>query len=115
MRRHAAVALLIGGVVYGLFALACFRLALEHDHDAAVSVGEGAFTVLGAAALFVALARRDGQAAIVALGTVPLVGWFLATPWNSGPPFLVASLIAPMIAASVLLRGWRLRLRGQRT
>jgi hypothetical protein len=31
--------------------------------------------------------------------TVPLVGWFIATPYNSGPPFLIASLIAPVVAA----------------
>jgi hypothetical protein len=40
----------------------------------------------------------------VILGTLPLVGWFLATPWNSGPPFLVASLVAPCLAVGVLTR-----------
>jgi hypothetical protein len=35
---------------------------------------------------------------LVVAGTLPLVGWFVATPNNSGPPFLVASLIAPVIA-----------------
>ena len=41
----------------------------------------------------------------------PLVGWFVAAPWNSGPPFLVASLIAPCIAAGVLIRNSVLRTR----
>jgi hypothetical protein len=44
------------------------------------------------------------QAAAVIFGTLPLVGWFLATPWNSGPPFLVASLVAPCIAVTALAR-----------
>jgi hypothetical protein len=35
---------------------------------------------------------------MIVAGTLPLVGWFIATPYNSGPPFLVASLIAPVIA-----------------
>ena len=63
--------------------------------------------LLGAAALFVALTRPRWRAAIVVLGTVPLVGWFAATPWNSGPPFLVASLVAPAIAAAALLAARR--------
>jgi hypothetical protein len=39
------------------------------------------------------------------LGTVPLVGWFVATPWNSGPPFLVASLVAPLVAIGAWVCG----------
>jgi len=40
---------------------------------------------------------------IVVVGTVPLVAWFIATPWNSGPPFLVASLVVPVVAAAVFV------------
>jgi hypothetical protein len=36
---------------------------------------------------------------VIALAaTLPLVGWFLATPYNSGPPFLIASLVVPVVA-----------------
>jgi hypothetical protein len=52
----------------------------------------------------VAASLSRWQAAAVALGTLPLVGWFVATPWNSGPPFLVASAIAPCIASLALVR-----------
>jgi hypothetical protein len=38
------------------------------------------------------------------IGTVPLVGWFVVTSWNSGPPFLIASLLAPCVALAALLR-----------
>lgn len=93
----------VGGVVYALFAAACFRLAVIHGYERGISVGEGMFTLVGAAALFAAVMRPRGRAAIVVLGTVPLVGWFAATPWNSGPPFLVASLVAPAIAVAALL------------
>ena len=105
MRLHATFALVVGGLIYGLFALACFRLAVIHHDEVAVSVGEGLFTVLGAAALFVAVVRQHERAVIVVLGTVPLVGWFVATPWNSGPPFLAASLIAPFVAIGAWVRG----------
>jgi len=43
--------------------------------------------------------------------TLPLVGWFLATPWNSGPPFLAASLLAPCIAVGVMVRNSVMRAR----
>jgi hypothetical protein len=92
------------GVIYALFAVGCFRLAVAHGYERGVSIGEGAFVLLGAAAFFVAASRSRRQAAAVAVGTLPLVGWFVATPWNSGPPFLVASLIAPCVAAGVLIR-----------
>jgi hypothetical protein len=98
------------GVVYALFAVGCFRLAVLHDYERAVSIGEGMFTLLGAAGFFAAALRPRSRAALVALGTLPLVGWFVATPWNSGPPFLVASLVAPVIAGTALLRGARVRL-----
>jgi hypothetical protein len=97
------ISLAAAGLVYALFAAGCFRLAVEHGYERGVSIGEGAFVLLGAAALFSAT-RSKRQASAVILGTLPLVGWFLATPWNSGPPFLVASLITPCIAASVLVR-----------
>jgi len=87
VKRPANVALLVGGVIYALFAASCFRLAAIHDYEAGISVGEGMFTLLGAAALFAAMTLSGRRALIVALGTVPLVGWFAATPWNSGPPF----------------------------
>ena len=92
------------GSGYALFGLGCFRLAVEHGYERAVSIGEGLFTLVGAAGFFGAASQSRRQAPIVALGTLPLVGWFAATPWNSGPPFLVASLIAPCIAAAVLVR-----------
>jgi len=93
--------------VYAVFAISCFRLAVVSDGETGISIGEGLFTLLGAAALFAAALRSRRQALIVALGTLPLVGWFLATPWNSGPPFLIVSLIVPVAAASVLF--WRTR------
>jgi hypothetical protein len=92
------------GLVYAAFAAGCFRLAVEHGWERSVSIGEGSFVLLGAAAFFVAASRSGRHAPAVALGTVPLVVWFAATPWNSGRPFLVASLIAPCVAAGVLIR-----------
>ena|SRR5581483_6668803 len=103
MKRHATILLACGGAAYVLFAAGCFHLAAIHDYEAGVSLGEGLFTLLGAVALFSAVARSTGRAPIVLVGTLPLVGWFLATPWNSGPPFLVASLVAPLAAAAALL------------
>jgi hypothetical protein len=97
--------------VYSLFAAACFRLAVEHGWERGVSVGEGSFALIGAAAFFAAAARSRWRASTVALGTLPLVGWFVATPWNSGRPFLVASLVAPCIAAGVLVRNTVMRAR----
>ena len=111
MTRNERLVCVVGGLIYALFALSCFRLAVIHDYEARVSVGEGTFTLVGAAALFAAVARPRWQAAIVFLGTVPLVGWFAATPWNSGPPFLVASLVAPAIAAAAFLRQMQMRIR----
>ena len=104
MKPATRVLLAAAGLVYALFAAGCFRLAAEHGYERGVSIGEGLFVLLGAAALFVSAFRSKWRASAVALGTLPLVGWFLATPWNSGPPFLVASLIAPCIAACVLMR-----------
>ena len=104
MERTTRIPLAAAGFVYALFAAGCFRLAFEHGYERAVSVGEGSFALLGAAGLFVAASRSSWQAATVVLGTLPLVGWFVATPWNSGPPFLVASLIAPCIASVALAR-----------
>ena len=112
MKGRATVLLVCGGVIYALFAGACFHLAVIHDYEAGVSVGEGMFTLLGATALFAAVARPGARPLIVVVGTAPLVGWFIATPWNSGPPFLVASLVAPAIAVAALLRQRQLRTRG---
>ena len=104
MKPKTRLPLAVAGLVYALFAAGCFRLAVEHRYERGVSIGEGSFVLLGAAAFFVAASRSRWQAATVALGTLPLVGWFVATPWNSGPPFLVASLIAPCVAAGFLAR-----------
>jgi hypothetical protein len=111
LKRRVTVLLVFGGVIYALFAAACFRLAAIHDYEAGVSVGEGMFTLLGATALFAAVARPRARAAIIVIGTVPLVGWFIATPWNSGPPFLVASLVVPTIAIATFLHQRQLRAR----
>jgi hypothetical protein len=105
------IPLAAAGLVYALFAAGCFRLAIEHGYERGVSVSEGAFVLLGAAGFFFSASRSRWQASAVALGTLPLVAWFLATPWNSGPPFLAASLIAPCIAASVLVRNRVMRTR----
>lgn len=104
--------LAFAGLVYTLFAAGCFRLAVEHGYERGVSIGEGLFVLLGATALISAAAQSTGRAAAVALGTLPLVGWFLATPWNSGPPFLAASLVAPCVAAGVLARNRAIRASG---
>jgi hypothetical protein len=105
------IPLAAAGLVYALFAAGCFRLAIEHGDERGVSIGEGAFVLLGAAAFFVAATRSRWHAPAVVIGTLPLVGWFLATPSNSGPPFLVASLISPCIAAGVLVRSGVMRTR----
>jgi hypothetical protein len=95
-RTFAVVAV---GIVYALFAAACFRLALVNENEVSISVGEGLFTLIGAVGLLAAAVRGRDRALIVLVGTLPLVGWFIATPWNSGPPFLIASLVVPMLAA----------------
>jgi len=104
VKRQATVALVVGGAIYAVFAVACIHLAVVHDYEAGVSIGEGIFTAVGAAALFAALARPRRRALIVVIGTVPLVGWFAATPWNSGPPFLIAAIVAPALATLAFLR-----------
>ena len=86
------------GIIYAFFAASCFRLALVNSNEVTISVGEGLFTLVGALALLTAAARGRDWALIVLVGTVPLVCWFIATPWNSGPPFLVVSLVMPMLA-----------------
>jgi len=111
VKRKGRVLLAAAGIGYALFAVGCFRLAVEHGYERAVSIGEGLFTLAGAAGFFAAASRSTRQAAIVALGTLPLVGWFAATPWNSGPPFLIASLVAPCIAAAALARRGLIRMR----
>ena len=87
MKRPANVALLVGGVIYALFAASCFRLAAIHDYEAGISVGEGMFTLLGAAALFAAMTLSGRRALIVALGTVPLVGCSRQRPGTPGLSF----------------------------
>ena len=96
--------LVVAGIVYGLFAIGCFRLAAIHEYEMGVSVGEGMFTLLGAVALFAAVGWPRRRTLIVLFGTLPLVAWFAATPWNSGPPFLFASMIAPIFAVALILR-----------
>lgn len=105
------ISLAAAGLLYALFAAECFRLAVEHGWERGVSMGEGSFVLVGAAAFCVAASRSRCHAPAVALGTLPLVGWFVATPWNSGRPFLVVSLIAPCIAACVLIRNGDRRAR----
>ena len=102
--RRTRIPLAAAGFVYALFAVGCFRLAIQHGYERGVSLGEGFFVLLGAAGLFIAASVPRWRPAAVVFGTLPLVGWFVATPWNSGPPFLVASLVAPCIAAGVLIR-----------
>ena len=104
MRRRTRVSLGAAGIVYAIFAAACFRLAIAHGYERGVSLGEGSFVLLGAVGLFAAAMRTRSQAAIAAVATLPLVGWFLVTPWNSGPPFLLASLVAPAVACLALAR-----------
>jgi len=111
VKAKTRIPLAAAGLVYALFAVGCFRLAAEHGYERRVSIGEGSFVLLGASAFFVAASRSKWQASAVALGTLPLVGWFLATPWNSGPPFLVASLISPCVAAGFLARNSVMRTR----
>src|ERR1044072_6401952 len=86
------------GIIYAFFAASCFRLALVNSNEVTISVGEGLFTLVGALAVLTAAARGRDWALIVLVGTVPLVCWFIATPWNSGPPFLVVSLGMAMLA-----------------
>lgn len=93
---------LVAAVVYTAFAVSCFRLAFVYEDDTALSIGEGAFALLGAVALGAASALRRRRTPTVLLGTAPLVVWFAATPWNSGPPFLLASLVVPVAAAAML-------------
>jgi hypothetical protein len=102
VKRRTRTALAAAGFVYALFAAGCFRLAIEHGYERGVSLGEGFFALLGAAGLFIAASGPKRRPAAAVFGTLPLVGWFVATPWNSGPPFLVASLVAPCIACAAL-------------
>jgi len=111
VKQKKRLLLAVVGIGYALFGLGCFRLAVEHGYERAVSIGEGLFTLVGAAGLFAAASRSSRQAAIVALGTLPLVGWFAATPWNSGPPFLIASLVVPCVAVAALARHGVIRMR----
>jgi hypothetical protein len=92
----------LAALVYALFAAGCFRLAVDYDDETALAIGEGAFTLLGAVALAAAAWRPRHRALVAFAGTVPLVGWFLATPSNSGPPFLVASLVVPAVACAAV-------------
>ena len=86
-----------GALIYVIFSVSCFRL-LWVDPGWGLAVGEGLFTLLGGLALGAALFVERRRPLLIVAGTLPLVGWFIATPYNSGPPFLVASLIAPVIA-----------------
>jgi hypothetical protein len=100
---------LAAAIVYAVFALSCFHLATAHPYERGVSIGEGLFTLAGAFALAAAALMSRSRAFIALLGTLPLVGWFLATPWNSGKPFLVASLVVPLVAAAALVVTTRAR------
>ena len=87
-------------LVYLLFAGACFHL-IGRDDAPGLALGEGLFTLLGALGLAAAVVARSRRWVIVLATTLPLVGWFIATPYNSGPPFLIASLIVPAVAVTV--------------
>ena len=95
----ARLATAFAALVYVLFAVSCFQLAHDYEDDRGLSIGEGVFTLLGGIALIAAIFVPRRRALLVLVGTLPLVGWFVATPYNSGPPFLVASLVAPVAAA----------------
>jgi hypothetical protein len=88
------------GLVYLLFAGACFHL-IGRDDAPGLALGEGLFTLLGALGLAAAVVARRWRWVIALAATLPLVGWFIATPYNSGPPFLIASLIVPAVAVTV--------------
>ena len=88
------------GLVYLLFAGACFHL-IGRDDAPGLALGEGLFTLLGALGLAAAVVARSRRWVIALATTLPLVGWFIATPYNSGPPFLIASLIVPAVAVTV--------------
>jgi hypothetical protein len=88
------------GLIYLLFAGACFHL-IGRDDAPGLALGEGLFTLLGTLGLAAAVLRRRRRWAIALAATLPLVGWFIATPYNSGPPFLIASLFVPAVAVTV--------------
>jgi hypothetical protein len=95
----------IACAIYLLFAGACFHL-IGRDDAPWLALGEGLFTLLGAIGLAcAAIAAPRRRPMIVLAGTLPLVGWFVATPDNSGPPFLVASRITPAVAAVLAIAG----------
>ena len=52
--------LVVAGIVYGLFAIGCFRLAAIHDYEMGVSVGEGMFTSSGRWPCLLPSAGRNG-------------------------------------------------------
>jgi hypothetical protein len=87
-------------LVYLLFAGACFHL-IGRDDAPGLALGEGLFTLLGALGLAAAVVARRWRCVIALAATLPLVGWFIATPYNSGPPFLIASMIVPAVAVTV--------------
>src|SRR4051812_49502723 len=91
---------IFAAVVYLLFAGACFHL-IGRDDAPGLALGEGLFTLLGGLALLAATLASGRRWTIALVGTLPLVGWFVATPYNSGPPFLIASLIVPATAVTV--------------
>jgi hypothetical protein len=88
------------GLIYLLFAVACFHL-IGRDDAPGLALGEGLFTLLGALGLAAAVVVQRWRWVIALAATLPLVGWFIATPYNSGPPFLIASLIVPAVAVTV--------------
>jgi hypothetical protein len=47
VKRLSTAGLLVGGVVYAVFAASCFHLAAIHDYELRVSLGEGLFTCGG--------------------------------------------------------------------
>src|SRR3954447_6269609 len=87
----------LAAAIYILFAVACFRL-IWVDEAWDLALGEGLFTLLaGIGLLWATFGRRWRALAAFAAG-VPLVVWFVETPFNSGRPFLYASLVVPAAA-----------------
>src|SRR3954467_15725534 len=91
----------VAAVIYLLFAVACFRL-IWIDDAWDLALGEGFFTLLAGAGLLWATFGRRWRAVAAFLAGIPLVVWFVETPFNSGPPFLYASLVVPAVSLAVV-------------
>ena len=88
------------GLVYLLFAGACFHL-IGRDDAPGLALGEGSSRSSARSGSPPRSSPASRRWVIALAATLPLVGWFIATPYNSGPPFLIASLIVPAVAVTV--------------